>query len=90
MRWVDLKGQEHEKEGRDFKFNSYKKVRFSEFYGHCICGRQCQCDFKFNSYKKVSTTAWVGSISKEGLGEKKREHLPRGSGAPGRNGKQYN
>jgi hypothetical protein len=25
VRWVDLKGQEHEKEGRDFKFNSYKK-----------------------------------------------------------------
>lgn len=26
VRWVDLTGQEHEKEGRDFKFSSYKKV----------------------------------------------------------------
>lgn len=26
VRWYDLKGQEHEVVGRDFKFSSYKKV----------------------------------------------------------------
>lgn len=37
VRWVDLKGQEHEKEGRDFKFNSYKKA--SPYRRRVVCRR---------------------------------------------------